>query len=650
MKSRTLVLFALISILIPILVWAGGSHTTAGYTHSRTYLHSQAGNLRPPLGMTDSVALTGVGSAESLIVYNHDGSQKLLVGENDGTSAIYTQIDADTGTMDWQNTMSGAPESDLNYVPAYAHGVVILGGPATTTVKAVYVGTGEVLAGTDGTLWEDRSVGAARGRYPVATNHVAYYAGESAVVAVDLWNGPSDMPTPVGQRGFSSAPSTAPTGTFWRLTTTTAEAPLSVFGERLYYQDVAGNLNSVSTRDGATNWTVAVTGSPNPNIIATEDYVFVNSNSSGTVGALDTETGDLIWGALTGTLSETPAMALAYDLLYLFTSPGGGAGPAGDVIGGVSALNASDGSAVWSVQDPGTGIDYGFVANNLVWYYNQDMGHIRVRDAFTGALVDSIPKEGVRGLSAAEGELFVLLENSVDIYGIVYKTYFTVVADGGGQSTLVTLNNSTDKDISGSLFFFSTAGNPLALPVVDLGSLSEVPFMIAALSSAAIQTDGSTTEAVGGYAMVTSDGPLTGSSLYTFSDEMGEIVTEAGVANSAGVATATVYVEVRPAAGMAATVSGLAATLNTGLGVVNLVDVQNTLSFTLLDADAIPVGGGARIFQPGEARAEFIDQIFPVETTGGFVGTVVITSDLPFAAVGSRTLGGLQLSSYSTGN
>ena len=80
--------------------------------------------------------------------------------------------------------MSGDPESDLNYVPAYAHGVVVLGGPATTTVRAVYAGTGEVLAGTDRTLWEDRSVGAARGRYPVATAHVAYYAGEHAVVAV----------------------------------------------------------------------------------------------------------------------------------------------------------------------------------------------------------------------------------------------------------------------------------------------------------------------------------------------------------------------------------------------------------------------------------------------------------------------------------
>ena len=69
MKPRTLVLVALISILIPILVWAGGSHTTAGYTHSRTYLHSQAGDLRPPLSMSRSIPLPGVGSAESLIVY-----------------------------------------------------------------------------------------------------------------------------------------------------------------------------------------------------------------------------------------------------------------------------------------------------------------------------------------------------------------------------------------------------------------------------------------------------------------------------------------------------------------------------------------------------------------------------------------------------
>ena len=412
--------------------------------------------------------------------------------------------------MDWQNTIGEDPEADLNYVPAYAHGIVILGGPATTTVRGVYAGTGEALAGgsmtPDGTLWEDESVGSARGRYPINTAGVAFYAGEHAVVAVDPMFGPSDLTTPVGHRGFSSAPSTAAAGTFWRLATTTAEAPLSVYGERLYYQDLAGNLNSVSTRDGSPIWTVPVAGSPNPNIIATEDYVFINSNGAGTVGALDTETGALIWGAL-GTLSETPGMALAYDNLYLFNSPGGGAGPAGNgPSGGVTARNASDGSIVWSAEDPGTGIDYGLVANNLIWYYNQDMGHIRVRDAFSGALVDSIPKAGVRALSASEGELFVLLEDSVDIYEIAYRLYFAQIADGAGQSTLLTANNLTGNEIAGSIFFFDPTGDPLSLPVGG-ESLSEIAFVVPPHSATTGQTDGTSAESLSGYAVVVSDGP-----------------------------------------------------------------------------------------------------------------------------------------------
>ena len=148
-------------------------------------------------------------------------------------------------------------------------------------------------------------VGAARGRFPVNTAGVAFYAGEKYVVAVDPLTGPSDL-IMADHRGLSSIPSGAGGGTFWRFATTAAEAPLSVYGERLYFQDLAGNLTSLSTRDGTPNWTVPVGGSPNPNIIATEDYVFVNSNGSGTVGALDTETGALVWGALPGTLSENP--------------------------------------------------------------------------------------------------------------------------------------------------------------------------------------------------------------------------------------------------------------------------------------------------------------------------------------------------------
>ena len=507
----------------------------------------------------------------------------------------------------------------------------------------------EVYAGTGETLWEDESVGAARGRYPVNTAGVAFYAGEQAVVAVDPMFGP-DLTTPVGQRGFSSAPSTAVAGTFWRLATTTAEAPLSVYGERLYYQDLAGNLNSVSTRDGSPNWTVPVGGTPNPNIIATEDYVFVNSNGSGNAGALDTETGALVWGALPGTLSETPAMALAYDNLYLFNSPGGVAGPAGNgPSGGVTARNASDGSMVWSAEDPGTGIDYGLIANNLIWYYNQDMGHIRVRDAFSGALVDSIPKAGVRALSASEGELFVLLENSVDVYEIAYRIYFAQVADGAGQSTLLTANNLTGKEIAGSIFFFDPAGDPLSLPVGG-ESLSEIAFVVPPHSATTGQTDGTSAESLRGYAVVVSDGPLAGSSIFSFSDEMGEIVTEAGVASSSSTGMANIYVEVRLAASVASTVTGLASALSTGVAVVNTAGVPNTITYRLLDVDGVEAAAREDVMEAGAQIARFVDEIFPEQAAGGFTGTLVISSGLPFTVTGLRTLGGVQLSSYSTGD
>ena len=46
------------------------------------------------------------------------------------------------------------------------------------------------------------------------------------------------------------------------------------------------------------------------------------------------------------------------------------------------------------------------------------------------ALVDRIPQAGVRGLSASEGELFVLLENSVEVYEIAYLIFFAQIADG----------------------------------------------------------------------------------------------------------------------------------------------------------------------------------------------------------------------------
>ena len=150
--------------------------------------------------------------------------------------------------------------------------------------------------------------------------------------------------------------------------------------------------------------------------------------------------------------------------------------------------------------------------------------------------------------------------------------------------------------------------------------------------------------------MVVSDGPLAGSSIFSFSDEMGEIVTEAGVANSSATGLANVYVEVRPAAGMASTVIGLEDALSTGVAVVNTAGVQNTITYHLLDVDGVEAAAIEDVMEAGAQIARFVDQIFPAETAGGFTGTLVISSDLPFTVTGLRTLSGIQLSSYSTGN
>ncbi len=191
-----------------------------------------------------------------------------------------------------------------------------------------------------------------------------------------------------------------------------------------------------------------------------------------------------------------------------------------------------------------------------------------------------------------------------------------------------------------SVFFFDSSANPMSLPV-DGGALSEVPLLVPAHSAAAIQTDGSSPMAMSGYAMVVSDGPLTGSSIFTFSDEMGEIVSEAGVASSSSTGLANIYVEVKPAAGMASTVSGLASALNTGVAVVNTAGVQNTVTYRLLDGVGDQVAFQDAVMEAGEHAAQFVDQIFPAEAGGGFTGTLVISSDLPFTVTGLRTLAGL---------
>ena len=152
-----------------------GDQYTAGYNNARTYLNSDMGDFKPPLELFHTVNLTGVSSAKSLIVTENT----LLVGEA-GSPAQYHLYNF-AGARQWTRGFA-LGDDELSYVPAYADGVVLLGGPATTTVKGVVLATGTEL-------WEDTSVGSTTGRFPIVTDKLALFHGQSRLVARDAMDG-----------------------------------------------------------------------------------------------------------------------------------------------------------------------------------------------------------------------------------------------------------------------------------------------------------------------------------------------------------------------------------------------------------------------------------------------------------------------------
>ncbi len=578
-----------------------GDHETAGYSSSRTYLNSNQGDFKPPLRLSATVDLAGVTDASSLLAFTNGDGMRLLVG--DAGAPSFRLFDADTGNQRWAFPLPGF-SGPLNYIPSYSGDVVLLGGAATTGVAAVRVSNGA-------TLWTDPSVGMTAGRYPVLSNGLALYAGRSAVVAAD--------------------PVTGPAMTFWRRATTTAEAPLSVFGDRAYFLEQSGTLRAVNVRNGVEVWSLAGVGAVNPNLIATNGLLFINT-AANQFGALDTANGGVVWAGTSSGLSDSPATALAYERLFVFGANGS-----------LSALDPNTGVLIWRADEDGPGLDYGLVANNVVYYYHQAGARLRARDAFTGNLLWSRQIDDVRGLSAAGGNLFVLLPDSVQVYEAANRIYFAQIADGGGQRTLFTLNNPNPVAITGVAEFFDDNGDPLPLTfnLVAPPTASRA-FEIPPGSTLGFMSLGLSSPAAPGWARVTADGPLSGSAIFEFVDDEDAIVTEAGVADSTATGFGNVFIQlalppVRPLA------------LSTGVAVANISDEDTVVTYRLLDGDGVSLGSISLPLAAGAHTARFVEQLFPGETGNEFVGSLVIESDLPIAVTALRTQSGVQLSSYVVG-
>jgi outer membrane protein assembly factor BamB len=606
-------------LILPVLLFAFcslalaqevGDHSTAGFTFNRTYLHSQLGDVKPPLRLFETIPLTGTSAAESLVVF--DGL--MLVGESSsfgdrdfhlysGSNRLWTVPGVSLGPM-------GPPVP--GYVPAYANDLVILGFQTSTSIKAIEVSGG----GTP--KWQNNTVGETSGRYPILTDRLALFHGRNRLVAANALTGATIWQYPNTAQGAAVL----------------AQAPLSLFGNRVYLLDEQTRLHALDLRTGERMWMTPQAGGNGSNIIATEKWVYINDPATGNFGALDAATGTVVNWVHTypagRAFAPNRGIALAYGNLYAF---------AGNK---VAAYSAETGEQVWEYTDPTPGtvttsvVDHPVIANNVVYYYNRNTGRLRSLDAFTGTLLWSIHEPGVRAVAAADQSLYLLFNNNVRVYAPMHETYMAEVGSGGGITTLLTLNNMSAAPANATLFFLGENGAPLSLPVAGLtGNRSEVPLVLAPFSAATVQVQESA-QFIGGWAGVISDQLLRGTAIFQ-SRMGGQVFSEVGVGDS-------------PATGFANVFVTQAEGFGTALAFANPSNENALLTFRLLNPAGTEVAVASMELASLAQRARFFDELFATGAVpAGFSGTLVIEAEVPVSITAIRTRNGIFISSYPVG-
>ncbi len=592
-----------------------GDHAMEGFDHARTGLNTHTGDFRPPLKLVRTVELAGMGNAEQMLVFGN----YLLVGEQDGKRR-WKLFDRTSGETIWTHELP-CNGNHLRYIPAYANDIVLLGGSTTTAVKAVRVSTGEEL-------WKDSTVGDPSWMSPILTADLAIYGGDQKVVAADAVSGE----------------------VIWSFAGDIANHPVSLFGNRVYVASPRSLLHTLDLRTGTEIWTLdgETALEPSSNLIPTEQHLFLNAydkeDSSGTALTLQargSKDGALIW-------EKTQSPLLGNVLLAngrLFA-------PCDGLLRAVlNSYDATTGELLWSatepgfdiaigVPPPGTAIFFPMIANNVIYYLNGGLSHVRARDVFTGNCVWSIPVEDpsppeephryVRSISLAAESLFVLFKDSVLVYERSHEIFFPHIADGLSQSTHLALSNLSSESLNGTVGFYDDGGEPLELGVDGLSGVSQVEFTIPPGGSRRIETLGGDELRVG-WARVDSNQPIAGSAIFQYSSD-GQVLFEAGVSSAPVMGRTQVHME-------------RLGPFSTGIAAANPIEDVAEISFTL-SVEGEQIASTEMTLAPRGHLARMVEDLFPAVSSDEFVGTVMVGSDIPVVVTAVRTQKGYQMSSY----
>jgi outer membrane protein assembly factor BamB len=595
--------------VVSLLVAGGWAQSTGGYSPQRANFNPDAGELAPPIEPFRSLLFPPGFLAETFAVHNG-----YLVAGSGGPVTRYLLYDEAVGLTRWVVELPGS-DGPLRYSPAFNTDMVLLGSSSTSTVTAVELATGQIL-------WDDWRVGAASGRHPFLTNGLALYHGSRSLAAVNPDTGLA----------------------FWRFPATSsteeiamARAPIAAYGDQVYLQQADGTLRALSLITGDTRWISFGAGSHGSNPIPTVDMVFIQNAGSEAVHAVSTLTGERIWEQVTGGVFGDPGIAYGYGRLYAFLSRQGNAV--------VVAMDPGTGDVLWEYAEPleGEGApQFGLLADGMIYFYNSGTGRLRGVDAFTGALRWSRLDPEVRGLAADAGRLYVLHDAYATLYSTAHYIVIPHLADGQGASTLVTVVNLGDQEMTGTMQLFNSDGDPLALWFEGAAEpLSTVPVVVPAGGTGKFQTLGLSEEVTAGWARIWTNQPLRGTAVYQTSDGT-DILFEAGVADAPAVNEARLFVS--------RAFRNPASPFSTGVAIVNPGDEPVTVSLHFLRS--VPTFGNFLYevaLAPGQHLARFLEELFPGEAEPGAEGTLILLADGPVAVTALRTQKGFQMSSYPVG-
>ncbi len=318
------------------------------------------------------------------------------------------------------------------------------------------------------------------------------------------------------------------------------------------------------------------------------------------------------------------------------------------------------GQELWSHEDDGAGLPYGQVANNLVFYQCWD--RTLALDAFTGRLVWSKQVDGLTNSVIADGRLYLLFPEEIQIYQPAHVRQLPQFVDGLGASTLISIVNLSSAANSGTLELFDDAGAPLPIAVEgESEPAAVIPFSLAPSESLRIRTSGTSETLSSGWVRVRSAEAVSAAATYQVMVSGGLYEASVDAAEPTGSASLSVI--------RAEEFGGLT---NTGLALVNVSDsaAEVELEFRGRAAEG-PAGGTARSFSvvtdgtsvpqalgvfhasltldPGQHVARFLDELFEESGQAEAEGTVLIRSTRPIAVTALRTHDGLPVSSYPVG-